>query len=517
MNRSRSVGLVALTLVTAVTASLAAVPAVAAASPSQVSWGACPEDVVADAAPTVLECGTVPVPLDYRDPDGRQIDVMVSRLASTDPAKRRGILLTNPGGPGGTGLELPGQLANLGAPASLLDAYDIIGMDPRGVGHSTPLLCGLTTDLGYWANIPPYAVDEAAVDRHAATSEAVAERCAATDTGGLIPHLTTANTARDLDLIRIALGEEKASFLGYSYGSVLGAAYASMFPGTSDRIIIDSNVGGTALDHDALRRFGLGMEQTFGDFAAWAAARHDTYGIGRTAAEVRRNYLTLAARLDEEPVDGYDGVTFRLLAFTAMYDSIVYPLLAELWQALQNGDEAAVAKLAAEAGEPVAEENALSSFLAVTCNDSDWSEDVATYRRAVAKDRKRYPLFGAAAANITPCAFWPYERYEPTVKINDRGPRNVLIMQNLRDPATPYRGGQLAREAFRKRSSLVTVDGSGHGVYVFGTNPCAQRVGTAYLVDGVMPRDPYCAAGTPAPDADPRRRADLLNRLSNGF
>ncbi|MDP9791859.1 pimeloyl-ACP methyl ester carboxylesterase [Catenuloplanes nepalensis] len=507
----------ALSLVTGVAASLIAVPAVAAAPASTVAWAACPEDVVAKAAPTVLECGTVPVPLDYRDPGGRQIEVMVSRLASTDPAKRRGILLTNPGGPGGTGLEIPGLMVNFGAPSSLLDAYDIIGMDPRGVGHSAPVLCGLTGAEGYVANIPPYAQDEAAVDRHAAVSKAVAEQCAANDTQGLIPHITTANTSRDLNSIRIALGERKASYFGASYGSALGAAYASMFPGTTDRIILDSNVGATAFDHEGFRRFGLGMEQTFPDFAAWAAARHDTYGLGRTVAEVRRNYQTLAARLDREPVNGIDGVTFRLLVLTGLYDPASYPAMAPWWQALQNGDAAAAAKLAAELEESFPD-NALSSFLAVTCNDSDWSEDVATYKRAVAKDRKRYPLFGAAGANITPCAFWPYEQYEPAVKINDRGPRNILLIQNLRDPATPYVGAQLFREQFRKRSSLVTVDGSGHGVYIFGSNPCALSVGTAYLVDGVMPGDTYCAAGTLTLDAESqRRRADALDRLPNRF
>ena len=113
--------------------------------------------------------------------------------------------------------------------------------------------------------------------------------------------------ARDLDRIRAALGEEKASFLGYSYGSALGAAYASMFPERSDRVVLDSNIGDTHLDQDGMRRYALGMEETFPDFAKWAAARHETYGLGRTPEEVRRTYFTLAERLDEKPVNGIDG------------------------------------------------------------------------------------------------------------------------------------------------------------------------------------------------------------------
>lgn len=110
----------------------------------------------------------------------------------------------------------------------------------------------------------------------------MAEQCAQHDRAGVLPHLTTANTARDLDRIRAALGEEKTSFLGYSYGTALGAAYASMFPERSDRIVLDSNIGDTHLDRDGMRRYALGMEQTFPDFARWAAARHHSYGLGRT-------------------------------------------------------------------------------------------------------------------------------------------------------------------------------------------------------------------------------------------
>ncbi|MDP9791860.1 pimeloyl-ACP methyl ester carboxylesterase [Catenuloplanes nepalensis] len=501
-----------LSLVAGVAASLIAVPAAAAAPASQVVWGACPADVAAEAAPSVLECGTVPVPLDYRDPTGTRIEIAVSRLASTDPAKRRGILLTNPGGPGVAALEMPGQLANLGTPTSVLDAYDIIGMDPRGVRHSAPVNCGITADLGYRSNIPPYAVDDAAVTAQAEIAKAVAERCAASDPDGRLAHMTTANTARDLDSIRAALGEAKASFFGLSYGSALGAAYASMFPDTTDRVIIDSNLGNTALDRDSMRRFGLGMEQTFPDFAAWAAARHGAYGLGRTQAEVRANYLALAARLDATPLDIFDGILFRWIVFAGLYDEGAYPSIAQTWQALQNADPATATRLMA--AEPLPQDNFFSAFLAVTCNDTDWAEDVATYRRAVAQDRKRYPLFGAASANITPCAFWPYEQYEPTVKINRNGPRNVLIMQNERDPATPLRGGQLYRDAFGKRSSLITVDGSGHGVYIYDDNACALSVGTEYLLSGKLPRDTYCGDGARSLDAPSRqRRADALDRL----
>ncbi|RSM84355.1 alpha/beta hydrolase [Kibdelosporangium aridum] len=493
--------------------SVAATPAVADEPAFQVEWGACPSDVNARATP--LQCASVSVPLDYTDPEGAEIKIMLSRLASPNPSKRRGVLLLNPGGPGGSGLSMPADLFSLGVPASVLDSYDLIGMDTRGVGHSSPVSCGFTVDQGYSGNIPPYAVDDAAVAEQAKIAEAVAKQCAR---DGRLRHVSTANMARDLDRIRAALGEDKASFLGYSYGSALGAAYASMFPERSDRIVLDSNVGDTFLDRDGMRRFGLGAEQAFPDFAKWAAARHDAYGLGRTPEEVRNTYFTLAERLDKTPVGEIDGTTFRLGTFAGLYRESSYAMTAQQWQALLNFDEAAVQR-------PLGlspYDNAWSVFLAVTCNDVDWPEDVRTYQRGVAEDRQKYPLFGAAGANITPCAYWQYEPAEPPVKITDDGPRNVLIMQNLRDPATPHRGGVMLKEKFGQRSQLVSVNESGHGVYVFDDNPCALNIATTYLVDGKLaPRDTFCQASRTSGltlDRDAQqRRAEALDRLPRTF
>ncbi|MFC6018043.1 alpha/beta hydrolase [Plantactinospora solaniradicis] len=469
----------------------AVIPATAGESTARPAWAACPENVVVP-PPLLVQCAKVPVPLDYRDPEGTQIEIMVSRIASTKPEKRRGVLMFNPGGPGGTGLDQPGFLAGKGLPASVLDAYDLIGMDTRGVGHSAPVSCGFTDVDAYWANIPPYAVDGAAVTRQAEIVKEVAARCAANDTEGRLRHLTTANMARDLDRIRAALGEEKVNFYGASYGSALGAAYASMFSATADRIVLDSNIGDTHLDRAGLRRYALGMEQTLPDFAEWAAARHDSYGLGRTPEQVRTTYLTIAERLDRTPAaDGLNGAVFRFVTFASLYSEIQYGNLARIWQSYR--DPGKVPSEAKAAVAPSPSDNALTVFLAVTCNDVEWPEDVETYRRAVAEDRERYPLYGAASANITPCAYWKYEPSEPPVAISDKGPRKVLILQNWHDPVTPLAGGKLLREQFGQRARLVTANESGHGVYVLGGNACVLNLTTSYLVDGTMPaRDTTC-------------------------
>lgn len=507
---------------------------------TKLDWGQCPDGtvVVPDAPP--LECATVAVPLDYDKPDGRTIDVMISRLASQDPSKRRGVLLLNPGGPGGAGLSLPSDVASLGIPSSVLDSYDLIGFDPRGVGHSAPVSCGFEADQFYRGNIPPYATDAASVAEQAEVAKGVAERCAANDEDGTLRHMSTPNTARDMERIRVALGEQKINYFGLSYGSSLGAAYTAMFPERSDRIILDSNVGNTALDSAGLRRFGLGMELAFGGFATWAAERDSAYELGGTPAEVRKNYVELAERLDEKPIAGVDGATFRLIVFASLYRESMFPVAAQQWQALAASDEAEVRRQlerqplhernlpgvgpapvpdpAANAPELSPYDNAWSSFLAVTCNDSTWPRSVEAYQRNVEIDRKRYPLYGAAGANITPCAFWPYEVEQEPVEMDDKGPSNILVLQNLRDPATPLRGGELLREGFGDRARLVTIDQHGHGAYVFSDNACTTNVATRYLVEGEMPEnDTHCAAskgsGLKLDEAQKQQRAETLERL----
>ncbi|WP_280348603.1 alpha/beta hydrolase [Nocardia neocaledoniensis] len=457
-------------------------------------WGACPADVAEAAAPE-LRCTTVPVPVDYSAPDGPTIDLMVSRLTATNPDKRRGILLLNPGGPGGSGLTFGSDLVANGLPTAVSESYDLIGMDTRGIGHSAPVSCGFTTELNYTGNIPPYAVDDAAVTAQAAIAEDVARRCANDD---LIPHLSTANMARDLDRIRAALGEDKAGFYGASYGSALGAAYTSMFPDRADRVVLDSNLADTHLDQDGIRRFGLGAEDTFPDLARRLAERDGEDHLGATPEQVRETYLALARRLDETPMPSLDGRAFRFITYFGLYSPRQYDWIGDIWRTVRDNDDAALQR---ELAEPTAEtpeavppaqgphpaDNNWSVFIAVTCNDVAWPKGAEPYRRAVAEDRPKYPLFGAASANVLPCAFWPSAPAEPSVRVEDKGPRNVLLVQNRRDPVTPHRNAELLRAKFGDRARLVSVDQSGHGAYVNHDNACGRAATTAFLVDGTMP------------------------------
>ncbi|WNV87175.1 alpha/beta hydrolase [Umezawaea sp. Da 62-37] len=470
------------------------VPGVSSAAPAAtVRWVECPADVVAPG----VECGTLRVPLDYREPDGRRIEVTISRLASKNPAKRRGVLLTNPGGPS-EGLTFPADLRRGGLPQSVLDAYDVIGVDPRGIGRSTPVTCDLTEEQRNAGSVPPYAVTPADVRKRAVEAETIARKCAASPTADLLPHNTTANIARDLDLIRAALGERTASFLGYSYGTYLGAVYTALFPRTTDRVVLDSNLGAGGWDVEGGRMYARGVEDAFPDFAKWAAA-HPEYGLGGTPELVRAKYFDLAGRLDRTPVQGISGPLFRMLTFVGLYagGDAAFGAMAANWRALDTdtplppGPSPDLSRL----------ESLISGRFHVMCGDSRWPTSVATYERNVAVDRVHYPMFGAAAANVYPCAFWP-DPVEQPVRISDRGPRNVLMVQNERDPATPLAGALSTRRAFGDRAAMLTIDHAGHGAYLFAGNTCANDKVTAYLLGGQRPaHDVACAAEAHSPAA----------------
>ncbi|MYX74501.1 alpha/beta hydrolase [Streptomyces sp. SID3915] len=483
MRRSLSLALTATALAMTALPATASTPTTTPA-PGALRWGPCAGEVPVPR----LECATLQVPLDHRDPDGRQIEVAVSRLASQKPARRRGILLTNPGGPGGSGLTYPAVLAASGLPQEVLDSYDIIGFDPRGVGRSTPVTCDLTEAQQRRGNFPPYAHTAADVTREAEYARKIAEQCERSRTAWMLPHTTTAETARDMDRLRAALGEPKLSYLGASYGSYLGAVYTTLFPRRGDRMVLDSNMGPGGYDVTAMRLFARGMEDRFPDFAAFAA-EHPEYGLGSTPRQITAKFYELVERLDAKPVQDVDGIAFRGYTFEQLYADGSMPALAEFWQAVDTGAELPLPKLTTDI------ENLLAARFAVVCGDSRWPGTIREYQRNVAVDRLKYPMLGGSTASINPCAFWPRERTEPPVRITDRGPSNVLMVQNERDPGTPLAGARKLRQALGGRATMVTADQGGHGVYPYGRNTCANDAATTFLTTGERPaRDLACAA-----------------------
>jgi pimeloyl-ACP methyl ester carboxylesterase len=499
------------TAVAAGTAAAVAVIPVADASVTHgITWGACPATADGIPADPRRTCGTVTVPLDHRRPHDRTITIAVSRIAAADPAKRHGVLLLNPGGPGLEGLNEPSEFAAR-ASADVRDRYDLIGFDPRGVGHSAPVTCGLSAAEMVPAS--PFPAPDGSIDANVAFARSAAARCAQRS-GAVLPYITTANTARDIDSIRQALGERTVSYYGGSYGTYLGAVYRELFPGRVDRMVLDSAVDPALVWYEQLRTQDGGMTVRFPDAARVAVANAATIGFGSTVDEVTARWTALAARLDQRPVTvpgavvPLNGNVFRQYTYALLFQDSVLEPLAQAWRAtadLADGKAApdgitllqAVMRVvtpSSTTSPDVPADNSIAAAYAITCGDTRYPGDVREYARNVAADRRADPLSAGFAANVWPCAFWPYAPREQPVRITSHGSRNVLIVQNDRDPATPVEPARGMRRALGHRSVLVTVDAGGHGLYgLQGPGACATVAVDTFLAGGMLPAtDTHC-------------------------
>ncbi|MCX4549752.1 alpha/beta hydrolase [Streptomyces sp. NBC_01500] len=487
------------TTATATTGAADALPVARAGTAAPVSalaWHPCAQP----GGPADQECAQLPVPLDYRHPDGPQIDLAVSRLRSDHPAARRGTLLVIPGGPGSSGVQ---RLTQKGAAlrGQLAGAYDIVSLDPRGVGGSTKASCGLDAGDRLLTTLRSWPAPNGDITENVARSRRTAEACDRNG-GAVLRSLTTVNEARDIDRFRQALGEQKLSAWGVSYGTYVAAVYAQKFPEHTDRWVLDSSgdPDPSRVERGWLANMAVGAEDRMPDFAAWAAdpARdEDHLRLAQHASEVRPLILSLARTLDREPKQSstpdvrLTGNMLRQALQNALYDDSSFARLAGLVQAAQ--DPARTPDLTPDLTQPLSDEDA-AVMIGVICNDVSWPGSVASYQKTVATDRAQHPLTAGMTANITPCAFWKDAPTDAPTRITDHGPSNVLMIQNLRDPATPYTGALKMREAFGARARLVSVDHGGHGSYLGNGNACGDRVVTDFFTTGVRPAgDAYCA------------------------
>ncbi|SNX58311.1 TAP-like protein [Streptomyces sp. TLI_55] len=466
-------------------------PLTASAAPA-LEWGKC----AGGGLDPRQQCALLDVPMDYAHPDGPRIGIAVSRIVSEKPAARRGALFLIPGGPGGSSLNDPsGKGQKL--PQEVRDAYDLIGFAPRGLAPSTSVDCGLDRgDLALTASRPWPAAD-GSVDANMATARRMAEACERNG-GELLKHLSTRNEARDLDRLRAALGERRISAWGVSYGTYVGAVYAEMFPGRTDRFVLDSNddPDPTRVARAWLAGHEQGVEDTFPEFARWAAAPGNPYRVATTAAEVRPKFLALAARLDREPLPWpganpaeLNGNMLRQAMLSSLYDPDDFPALAQLMLAAEKGTVPP-----APASPPDAVLQNVSAVGAGTlCNDVAWPTSTAVYRKGVEESRAKFPLTAGMPRNAMVCAAWPWAPQEPPVRITDRGPSTILLVQNERDVATPVGGALKLRTALGRRAVMVTVNSTGHDAYLDNGNACGDAAVTRFLATGRRPAaDLYC-------------------------
>ncbi|MFJ8645418.1 alpha/beta hydrolase [Streptomyces sp. NPDC093546] len=470
-------------------------PAAGAAAPA-LAWGACAHK----GALPGQECATLAVPVDYRDPDGPTMDVAVSRLRSERPEARRGTLLVIPGGPGGSGLRMLSQKGEA-LRRELSGAYDLVSLDPRGVGGSTTASCRLAEEDRHLVTLRSWPSPDGSIAENVARSRRVAEACARHG-GPVLRSLTTANEVRDIDRFREALGEQRLSAWALSYGTYVGAVYAQKYPHRTDRWVLDSSgdPNPSRVARGWLANMARGAEDRFPDFAAWASAptTPENLRLADRPEDVRPLFLALAAQLDRSPRETttagvpLTGNRLRQSLQNAL-NTNDFTRLAGLIRTAR--DPQAIPTLTPDVAGPLGDADAAVT-LAVVCNDVRWPSSIPAHERAVTADRARHPLTAGMPVNITPCAFWKDAPADRSTRITDEGPSNILMLQNLRDPATPYSGALEMRESFGARARLVTVDAGGHGAYLSHGNACGDAAVTDFLLTGKRPaQDALCANG----------------------
>ncbi|GGM61395.1 protease [Longimycelium tulufanense] len=441
----------------------------------------------------ILECVDITVPLDYSNPDGERLSLAVSRKKA-DPERRRGVLLLNPGGPGGSGLTLPRVLTHTKA----AKAFDLIGFDPRGVGRSTQLLCELTPELMKF-NTRPTDGELAAWAADAQAVEAGCERAA----GGMRPYVNTANTARDMDVIRGVLGEQKINYLGYSYGTYLGAVYGSLFPQHLNRSVLDSAVHPEWIWRDQFKAQAYGHRENVDLWATWVGRRHAVFGLGKNQREVLATLEDLAAKLNDKPVGGFDRNSLDLAMGTGSRYRQLWDDLGHLLLDIRNATEGAPEPTDALAAGALLRDLGIADvrngvFDTVTC-EADWPRDVNSYYSDMKLFRERYP-YGFGVLRVAPwaCTFRSFTPPEKPVELKRDGYQTGLVIQGDGDTQTHYDGGPAM--AHQLRHHLISVKDEGtHGFYGFG-NSCVEQKVDRYLIDGVLPSTRSTCDGAPRPD-----------------
>ncbi|HEY8456820.1 MAG TPA: alpha/beta hydrolase [Actinopolymorphaceae bacterium] len=441
-----------------------------------------------------FDCATLEVPLDYAHPQQQAIELGVLRVRARDDDARLGSLVVNPGGPGGSGIEYAAA-APFVISRPVLDRYDIVGFDPRGVGTSTPVDCVSDREMDAYLAIDASPDSAAEQQELLAAARKFATGCK-TRSGELLGHVSTVEAARDMDILRSALGDKELTYLGKSYGTFLGATYAELFPQRAGRLVLDGAIDPTLSARD------LSLEQAKGFEVALRAFITDCVQggecpLGSSRAEAYRRLDSLLARIDRTPLPtGEERELTQSLAVTG----IVMPLyLKEYWPRLRvalaaalNGDGSRLLTLADEYAERQPDgryrSNSGEAIYAVNCLDRP---DLSSLKEAVAEEpafRKASPRFGPFIlwGSLT-CAEWPVKPTGKPGPLRAVGSKPILVIGTTRDPATPYEWS--VRLADQLASGvLLTREGDGHTAYMQG-NVCIDEAVEAFLIDGQPPAD----------------------------
>ncbi|MWK32950.1 alpha/beta fold hydrolase [Actinomadura sp. J1-007] len=463
-------------------------------------WRACqglPKPVPGTSTPpSGFQCATVKVPLDYARPGGDTIGLALLRVKATDPSKRVGSLVFNFGGPGGDGVTALAQSA--GSYRTLNTRYDLIGLDPRGVGRSAPVTCVDDRRMDE-INAQDDSPDDAAEERALTAARESYDRGCAARSGRLLPHVGTPSAARDLDVVRTVLGDRGLHYFGVSYGTWLGGSYAHLFPRAVGRAVLDGAVDTRISTEDLDLQQAAAFQRALRSFGtACAGLGRDACPLGRDSASVVAAIGTLLDGLDRAPLPTSGGRRLTQSLGTtgvsaALYSEQAWPTLAQgLAEAVRQHDGTTLLTLAdlQNGREDDGRYSNLSAAnTAITCADTPDRYTVQDVRRVLPKFRNASPVFGPSMAwSMLQCTGWPVRGDAAAQRVAAPGAAPILVVGNTGDPATPYAWAPALVKEIGKSAALLTLKGQGHGAY--DTNDaCVRAAVDAYLLDGRVPAD----------------------------
>ncbi|MCR8575188.1 alpha/beta hydrolase [Streptomyces sp. Isolate_219] len=435
-----------------------------------------------------LECARLEVPRDYAHPTRSTMQVQLIRLKATGPGERLGSLVINPGGPGASGVN---YLIDSGSAfARLGQRYDIVSFDPRGTGHTEPISCGSKLTTG-------------GDDSLAAKEKRINEACGRYS-GGLLRWVGTPDVARDMDVLRAAVHDDKLNYLGFSYGTKLGAVYAHEFPDKVGRMVLDSVEDPTKNTWQTALAQARGFQQALDDFAVDCLQTADC-PLGTDKSRAQEQLRTWYQQLSERPMkvkgETVDETTYVYALREALYSRSDWPALRQALAQLRRGDAAGILRLSESGGgsatrtvpAPRVGQDELPpqdqlALRAIACRDTSERYDADDYPRAERELTKASPLFGPDIAPLMlDCYDWPVAGDDSSREVAAPDAPPLLLVATTNDPATPYEGAfNMARE-LGNSSVVLTFHGEGHAAYTT-QDPCVQRYVDDFLLNGVLPK-----------------------------
>jgi pimeloyl-ACP methyl ester carboxylesterase len=500
MRRFLSVACVASVIAASLSAAGAAGASVSASGATQagraaagIAWGACSDPVLVQAH---AQCGFVSVPVSYSDPHGQQIKIAVSRIRHTASSRDyQGVILSNPGGPGGSGLNLNAFLRSAltsegyGAAAA---GYDWIGFDPRGVGSSKPAISCIPNY--FRPDRPSYIPRTRRLLNHwLSASQSYAQACDGVSPlqSALLRNMTTRDVAMDMDAIRQALGQKQITYYGFSYGTDIGQVYATLFPSHVRRLIMDSNVN---LLRNGYHDFNLDQDGPFNRneniWFGWIAKYDEVYHLGSTEGAVQKLFYATEAQLAAHPAGGKVGPDeWTDLFIEPGYNQGTWVQWAQAfadWVHKHNSAAARTLISLYQAADGPGNDNGFAVYLSVLCTDSHWPLNWSVWNRDVSAIYRQAPFeaWGNAWFNA-PCIFWPAPSSRP-VQVDGSGIKNALLIDETLDAATPFAGSLVVRRLFPHSVLLAEPGGTSHANSLSG-NKCVDGTIAAYLQTGALP------------------------------